>query len=684
MQISRLSADARSVCSCADLFPTTEKGIADAVEAAKRRATQALEAVYASPRTFQDTAVPLDIAQADFSVCANALHVVKNTHGERFMRESASKSIVDLDSFCIDQFLSNKRLYTCLEEVSEMDQATLSAIDPEYSYWLEETLANYRRRGMGLPEGPRRQVVDLQKDIAQLSAQFMTNISEDSSFICVTRDELTGVPEGTVAALERDDRGMYILRMDYPSYFSVMKNCQISATRQRMSEAFDSRAFPANQPLLQELIFKRNSLARLLGYESYAAFDLDSKMSKSPEVARRFIDGLVPRLQQKWSAELQQIKSNLPDSVALTTEGELMSYDIPFCLNQLKIQLLSVSEVELQEFFPLDATIEALFNIYEKFFNIVFEKVNDPLPWWSDTVFALVVRCGTSGELLGHIVLDLFPRSGKYTHACCHSVVPTTRLDASVASADSPYSPSLSVVLANFPAPTANRPALFLHDDVETFFHEFGHAIHGIMGRSRMATFAGTAVKRDFVELPSQMLEEWLWEPSVLRGVSRHYLTHQPLPESLIQRKVSSQNAFSGRDSLRQLQFAKFSLDVFGCPFSTEAREAHELNTAELFLSIQRQLLPGVCFASETHFECAFGHLISYAAAYYGYMWSEVFAQDIFNYIRSCDGLLSPEMGHRYVRYIVGVGGGRDPNDMLRDFLGREPNAEAFFNKLGV
>eukprot|EP00796_Vickermania_ingenoplastis_P008715 gene8715-biopygen6064 len=199
----------------------------------------------------------------------------------------------------------------------------------------------------------------------------------------------------------------------------------------------------------------------------------------------------------------------------------------------------------------------------------------------------LQVKDNASNQLLGYIILDLFPRDGKFTHACCHSVVPPVLLQ------DGTFSPALGVVVANFPVATAERPALFTHSDVQTFFHEFGHALHGLMGRTKLATAAGTNVKLDFVELPSQMLEEWLWEPEMLQKITKHYKTGQPLPQELIDAKVKSKNAFSGRDTLRQLQFATYSLDIFGLPFSASTGD---LDTKGLFSGIESSVMPGISY----------------------------------------------------------------------------------------
>eukprot|EP00331_Platyophrya_macrostoma_P005686 CAMPEP_0176416932 /NCGR_PEP_ID=MMETSP0127-20121128/6609_1 /TAXON_ID=938130 /ORGANISM="Platyophrya macrostoma, Strain WH" /LENGTH=697 /DNA_ID=CAMNT_0017797039 /DNA_START=33 /DNA_END=2126 /DNA_ORIENTATION=+ len=690
---SRFSAATAS--SCAALFPTSVEGVQTLLEQAKATALEQLQKVYDAPRTFHRVCAPVDAAAAELSVAASILSVVKNTHTVKAVRDEASASMVALDAFSIDNFSSNKKLFAALKDVkaawdgngnaangiaaAEEDAFYISDSD-EYRYWLDEELAAFRRRGLDLPEETFQQVIALQKEVSALSTKFSTNIAEDATEIEVdSLEQLAGVPEPIVKQLttrQKSEGGgdVIVLKMDYPTYFGVMKNCEVAETRKRMARAFENRAHPQNLAILQDIIQKRHQIAVLLGFPSYSHLDLDSKMAKRPETARAFIDDLIPALQKKWAQELASLKENLHSSVILTADGSIPSYDIAFCMNYAKKTRLNVSETTIQEYFPLTSTVAALFDIYESFFAIRFEKLENAADlWFHEGVSTLVVRDAATSEVLGHVILDLFPRDGKFTHACCHSVIPPIRQ-----SHDGSYSPALSVVIANFPKGTADTPALFLHDDVETFFHEFGHAIHGLMGRSRMPTMAGTRVKRDFVELPSQMLEEWLWDSKILQRVTKHYKTGEALPKELIAAKIASQNAFSGRDSLRQLVFATYALELFGPSASST------VDTSQVFYDIQDRILPGIQFSRDTHFECAFGHLTGYAATYYGYMWSEVFAQDVFEYIRQRDGLLSSTLGKRYRDMILGCGGGKDPSDMLEAFLERKPNANAFFKKIGI
>lgn len=666
-----------SVADCAALFPKTTDEVKQLQDAAKAKATAALERIIATDPaslSYQHVVRAVDLAQTDFSVAQSIANVVKETAVEASLRDVAMEAVIDLEAFGIDKFSSNKALYAVLKKYNDEKRAS-ETLTPQQSYCLDETLAELRRKGLELDAEKFEESVRLQKRIAELGTQFDKNIADDKSQVLASAEELKGVPEGVVGGLSKDEAsGKYILKMDYPTFFGVMQNCEVAETRRAMAAAFDTRAHPANLDVLHEVISLRNELAQVLGFESFSHLDLSNKMAKHPKAVDEFITSLVPRLQKKWALERQRlVEVGLPESVKLDENGDFYSYDVAFVMNQYKKKFLNVDEVAISEYFPLESTIDALFNIYERFFDISFERSTENL-FWHESLTTLTVRSKKDNALLGHIVLDLFPREGKFTHACCAGIVPPVKRD------DGTFAPALAVVLANFPKATADKPALFKHSDVETFFHEFGHAIHYLSGRSEVASYAGYAVKMDLVELPSQMLEEWLWERPILRLVTRHYKTGEPLPDTLIDAKLASKTAFSGRDMLRQLQFATLSLEIFGAQFAAQK----PLDSTRLMLEVQERIMNGIRYNPDSRFQCSFGHLIGYSASYYGYAWSDVYSADVFTYILERDGLLSAELGRRYTECIIGVGGARDPNDMLRDFLGREPTSDAFLKRLGI
>ena len=315
----------------------------------------------------------------------------------------------------------------------------------------------------------------------------------------------------------------------------------------------------------------------------------------------------------------------------------------------------------------MEKTIKGLLSIYEQFLGLRLKQVDvDGL--WHDEVRTLAVYDKKSNALLGYILLDLHPRPFKFSHACAGSIVPSTTHDGKPTI-------QVSVVLANFPKGQGGQPSLLKPSDVRTFFHEFGHAIHYILGRQELASMAGANVKRDFVEMPSQMLEEWLWDNEILKMVSGHHKTGESLPDELIDTMIAVKNIAEGAAIQRQISLGTLSLNCF--------KDGAHKDVHKLVKESQQKCCPHIAFEPKAHMYAAFGHLTGYGARYYGYLWSKVFALDLFNEIKK-HGLLDPVIGKRYRELVIGRGGSKDPNELLKDFLGREPNSDAFFKDLGI
>jgi len=415
------------------------------------------------------------------------------------------------------------------------------------------------------------------------------------------------------------------------------------------------------------MIFKRDQLAHLVGFDSYAAYDIDEQMVKSPMRAQNFLDDLIAKIKPKVDEEFIELTKQLPPSIQLTLDGKLYPWDRLFTENQYKKEHLQVDEQKIAEYFPVDKTIKGLLSIYETFFSLQF-KESKVKGFWHDDVILLEVYSQGNNELLGYLLLDLFPRPFKFGHACDINIIPATytKNGPNVA---------LSLVITNFPKPQGAKPALLERNHVETFFHEFGHALHDLLGRTDLASMAGTSVKRDFVEMPSQMLEEWVSCKEILAMISSHYQTGEPMPDTLIDSIMSLKNVCTGLATQRQLQFAKLSLDLFG--------PGDQKDPYQIAKQINETIDSHFIFDDENHMYASFGHLAGYGAKYYGYMWSKVFALDLFGVIKE-QGLLDPKIGGRYIKEVIGQGGSADPNILLESFLGREPNNTAFLQDIGI
>ncbi len=667
MQLQKFS----DVSSVYALFPKTVEDIQDRANRAIEDSQKELDALLAIPhseRTFANTALAYDRLGSHFGILCSPISVTKMVTNSDEMRQAAQEAILKIQGFAVDAF-TNTEIYNAFKGYLDGNKKneTLSA---EEQYFLDETMRGFVHSGLALPEKELEALKVVKKELAKLSLQFSTNIATDKSSITVTRDGLKDLSDEFIDGLKTVD-GKYVLTCDYPTYFEVMQYCGVESTRRGLYLAFNNRAYPANVGVLEEVIAKRDDLAKKIGFESYAHLDLDSEMIKSPKRAQQFIDDLLSKVAAKEEQEFKRLISDLPEGMKLTDKGTIAPWNFSFASAYYKKKHFDIDSRKIAEYFPMEKTVDALFDIYQKFFSLSFtqEKAKG---LWDEDVTLIKVSDKESGTLLGYVFMDLYPRPNKYSHACHCGIVSAIEWEEKGAIH---HRPSVAVVIANFPKSTATRPSLLKHGDVTTFFHEFGHGIHALLGSTKLASFSGTATKTDFVEMPSQMLEEWMWNRDILKSVSSHYQTGKHLPDALIDKMVALKKFDSGHFVQRQCCLAMLSLSCF--------TEGAKKDTSELWQHIITTHSPHLQFESEGHFQASFGHLMGYGSGYYSYMWSKVFALDLFSEIRK-QGLLNTEIGMKLRKQVLGKGGSVDPNILLRDFLGREPNQNAFLSDLGL
>lgn len=654
------------------LFPTTVAEIEQRVEQGLKQSKEDLNKfinIPAQDRTFENTVQVYDfiVARSPFAVTAHALQVLELVSPEAKIRQAAHAAIIKVQEFVVDNISNNIAVYNALNAYAQ-GNAHKEQLTAEERYFLQKTLEDFERDGLNLPEEKLAVVKQLYKELVALSLEFETNIATDKSFITARHEDVKGVDESLLRSLQKADDGQYILKMDYPTYHEVMDNCAVAETRMRMHKAFINRAYPKNKELLEKVIAKRDELAHILGFESYAALDMDDQMAKTPARAQKFLEDLHVKAQIKADKEFELLLTDLSSSVILTADKKFNSWDVAYSYEHYKKKHFSVDEQEIAKYFPMEKTVEGLLDIYQKFLNLTFTQV--PVEGlWHTEVTAIEVRNAHNHILYGYILLDLYPRPDKFSHACQSGVVSVIKERSGT------IHPAVTVVIANFPRSTKERPALLKFKDVETFFHEFGHAMHHVLGQTEMGSTSGTSVKQDFVEMPSQIFEEWLWDKQLLKDVSSHYKTGEKLPDALLEKMIELKNFSTGREVEAQIYYALLSLAYYG-PGSQKDLDA-------ILQKVYKKTLEHIAFDTQNHMYAAFGHLMDYGPKYYGYLWSKVFALDVFNVIKH-EGLLNGKAGQKYVDLVVGKGGSAEPEDLLRTYLGREPNQEAFLKDLGL
>ena len=395
---------------------------------------------------------------------------------------------------------------------------------------------------------------------------------------------------------------------------------------------------------------KKHKYAQLVNYENYAALSLDETMAKTPAAATHFIDDLVASVNSKTNQEFKMLTKELPESVELTPDGKVYPWDYAYLQEQYKKSHLQLDEQKIAEYFPMEKTIDGLMKVYETFFNLEFTK----LPannLWADNLTILRIADHATDKCLGYLILDLYPRDGKYSHACHDKIISALEI---AGQEDRPW---LSAIIANFQPSTAQKPSLLKRREVETFFHELGHALHSVLGRQRLGHFAGTHVKHDFIEVPSQMFEEWLCDPEVLRIVSSHYEAGEPLPEEIIKKIIANKSFTKGYFVQRQCYLSKLALSYFQSAVD---------NPEEIFKQLNESMCPNIAFVSGNHNYASFGHLAGYGPLYYSYMWSLMISLDLADAIKK-EGFLNPAAGKRLRETILAEGGSQDPNVLVHN-----------------
>jgi thimet oligopeptidase len=446
-----------------------------------------------------------------------------------------------------------------------------------------------------------------------------------------------------------------VVTTDYPDYIPFRTYAKSHAARRRLFQEFQNRGWPKNEEALRRVLAARKEMATLLGYADWADYATETKMMKSGKNAAAFIDkiaGVAETRAKRDLAELLARKRKDDPAATVVHEHERSYYE-----ELVKRDKHSFDSQSVRPYFEYDQTRDGLLAVTSRLFGVEFRPASGVAVWHEDVDVYDVFQ---GGQRLGRIYLDMHPRENKFKHAAQFTLVNGI---------DGRQLPE-GVLVCNFPNPRTTRPALMLHDDVETMFHEFGHLLHHVLaGRQRWATFSGVATEWDFVEAPSQMLEEWAWDPETLAGFARHVETREPIPAELVKRMKAASELGEGLETRRQMYLAALSLRLhMGDPAALDFTRV-QIETMRAY-----HMFP---YLDGTHMWASFGHLNSYSATYYTYMWSRVIAKDMFSEFQR-SGMYDAATAARYRDSVLVPGGSKDAADLVKDFLGREFSFEAY------
>ncbi|GJM43570.1 MAG: oligopeptidase A [Gemmatimonadota bacterium] len=654
-------AGASTTAPLIDYTTVTSAMIEAECEAAMAKSEAILDELIAVPdgkRTFDNTLMPInqlaDLMGQTFGKYCFQGYVAQ----DEAVREVARAQEELLDKYQVDLSF-REDLYAAILSYSKTAEA--QSLTGERARLLEFTLRDYRRNGFGRGADTRAEVQELRNRLVELSSEFQQELADWKDGIEVPADRTQGLSETFLSGLEKTENGNYWVSLDYPELVPFLDMSEDGELRKAISIKSWNEGYPKNVERLETAIALRDRMAKLLGYESWAHYRMEPRMAQNPERAQAFLADLRAKIQPKLDADIAAMR----ESYAQNDADGVNYWDWRY-YNSLQMRNeYNVDQSKVSEYFPLQNVLEGMFDITQEMFGLRYVEVKGAQVWHPD-VQLFEIHDSATGEFIGHFYTDLFPREGKFGHAAAFPLRPGGIHNGK-------RQTPVSAIVANFTKPTSDRPSLLSHDEVETLFHEYGHILHQTLTRAELRRFAGSSTEQDFVEAPSQNLEHWIWEPEVLNRFAVHYQTGEKFPEEMLAGLIAAKHLNSGIRNLRQVYYASLDLACHG--------PGEKKDTTQLV----RELHPicGFPALEGTHMQAGFGHLFGYDAAYYGYLWSKVYGDDMYTAFEE-GGILNPEVGMRYRQEIYEKGGSLDGMDLVRNFLGREPNNRAFLRDLGL
>ncbi len=613
-------------------------------------------------RKFSNTMRPLEDVGVITTTAYGRGPFLAQVSTDEAVRNAARQAEETLTKWSLDLTYRDD-LYAAVLAYADTEDAI--SLGDEARRFLDHSLRDFRMAGHELSKESREKIRALRSRLVELEIAFSTNIAEFDDGIVVGEDDLAGLPDDYVERLEAaGEPGTFRIGMAYPDVVPFLDNSSRRDLRETLSFKFNNRAREANTPILIEALSLRSQIAALFGMDSWAHYQMETKMAKRPESVDEFYADLVPKLREGGAIEKEALQTLL---AADGHSDDLQGWERRFSHTQQMKTEYGVDPSVVAEYFPLDGVVQGMLEITQEVFGLTYEEIANTNSWHED-VSLYQVKNKADGAHIAYFYMDLFPRDGKFSHAAAFPLV------AGCVLADGTDQRPISAIVANFTKPTGDRPSLLQHSEVVTLFHEFGHILHMSLTRAEFTRFSSANTEWDFVEAPSQIMENWCWLPDVLARFARHHESGEPIPSDLVTRLTEVRDLNVALLSLRQAYYGQIDMDMHST-LDTVDPEQLEIDRAEITLLPHHQ---------GTLQLASFGHMLGgYDAGYYGYLWSEVFGDDMFSRFTE-EGVLSLSVGMAYRQTILEPNGTKDGMDLLRDFLGREPNNDAFLKKLGI
>ena len=605
---------------------------------------------YEGPTTVETVLVPLNKLLMLIDKGENLAHLYLVVHPNAEIRRLGAE--YEQEFARLETKINLSR--SIFEAVSGIDTINLDAETKRFIYIL---MQDFRRAGVNRSSEVRNQIEKLQEELVTTGQDFARNIREDVRYIELdSAGELEGLPEDFINSHQPAENGKIRVTTDYPDYIPFMKYAKSDERRFELYQKNRSRGYPQNQEVLQRLLEKRYQFAQLLDYKDYAEYITEDKMVKNPQVAEDFINKVVnvasDRAEQDYQVLLKRLQKEDPNAT------EVGIWQNTYLSEIIKNETFDFDSKELRQYFQYENVKNGILNLTSQMFGVSYKKVDEPV--WHSSVD--VYEMWDDEKLLGRFYLDMHPRENKYKHAML------TEVRTGVRGIQVPE----AALVCNFPGGDGST-GLMEHQQVKTFFHEFGHLLHYIFGGHQpWIKISGISTEWDFVETPSILLEEWVWDAAILKKFAVN-ASGEPIPDNLIEKMNAARTFGLGLNVLQQMYYSAISLNFYN-------RAPHSFDLLEMVKSLQHEITPFE-YVDGTFMHLAFGHLDGYSAIYYTYKWSEVIAKDMFSLFQQ-EGLLNEKLAQKYRKTVLEPGGSKEANKLIIDFLGRDFSFEAFANWL--
>jgi len=616
---------------------------------AKAKADIARMLAVKGKRTVDNTLQPYDDAAIELDAAGAIAGVIEQVDPDSSLRDAAEAASRRVSAYGTELSL-NRDVYDALKAIPT------AAADAETRYYLERELRDYHLSGVDRDEATRKQITQLRKELVEVGQAFAKNIRDDKRFVIVkSAAELDGLPADYIARHKPGADGGIKITVDYPDALPVFDYATNEDLRKNLFMEYNNRGYPANMAVLDSMIAKRWRLAHLLGFDSWADYITNDKMVGSAKNASDFIDRIVDASAAGSDREYQTLLHRAQQQ----NPGlkQIDAWDYGLWSQRVKKADFDFDAQQMRPYFSFDEVKQGVFDVSSRMFGVSYKRVMDA-PVWDPSVECYEMV--ENGATVGRFYFDMHPRANKYQHAAHF------RIKTGVAGRQIPE----SALICNLPGGVAGDPGLMEQDDAETFFHEFGHLLHAMFaGRHRWVGIGGVRTERDFIEAPSQMLEEWMKDPTVLASFAKHYQTGETIPAELVKKMVRANDFGKALGVRRQMVYARTSLSYYD-------RDPATINTTGITKELTQKYQP-FPYVEGTHFQTAFGHLDGYSAVYYTYMWSLVIAKDMFSQFDKSN-LLDPKVPARYRAAVLAPGGSKPAAKLVEDFLGRPFNEDAY------